>query len=1439
MSEEFSVTAEFMVEVLGTKDFEKLVNLLNKTQDKIELTAKEADTFERLLVKVGRAAGTAAGGLKATGDGARKSAADVNKLAAALKAVNAAMPKGKGGTGLGAELSTSVGLAKQKATEGEKAAQKDAFASYQPNIQFSQALREQEKAYQSYSRNILATDKRTAAELQRSAYQTYAQNMPAALKQTQNAAMDTYASNIRASQQLQQSNNHLISQRYALYDVAATWGMISAATLGAAAAAAKVGINYEAAFAQVERTTGVTGAALQNLRTDLVDLTTELPTTFGDVAKISELAGQLEVPEAALADFTETIAKFGATTDVTVETSATAIARLAAVTDAYTNDGVASYNKLGSSILKTGTQSLATESQIISIAGEIATTADIAGFAADETIGLSSALASVQVPAERARGSMQRTFSEIASAVDEGGERLDKFAALSGMNAAEFSDAWKNKPQEAFRAFLGGLNGVISSGTDAKNFLKDFGISAVRDTDTLARLANNLGIVDKAFADAASGYTDGTELTDQYGIIAETTAAKLQVLANTIKAVMDAASQGVALGPLKALLDLTQGLAELFLALARSTPGQVFLGIAAAVAVAVGAIAGYRSIQALALATTYAMQTAQESLGGSVMKTNGQLRGAIPLMAQMAIGTQRATAAQSAYNASLLAGNGRLRAFSAGAVGAAGAGRGLATALSAIGKATLWTAVIGGGIQLLVNWSQRSQEARARVDELTASLDAQTGAVTENTREAVFNQLVTSGTIAKAKELGLNIRTVIDAALGQKDAIAQLRAEQERLNAVNVQSPSGGIDLEAYEKARPAAEAMTDVMQVLVGKTKEMADAEEQAADRRAAGIGITDEAAAALGYMGDEAQDAAGDLSEIINQQYALVDSTVAVQNSIYSLGESLAVNGNDFNAYSVNGRANLEALQSTIQVMTQAAGGDMGMLATMLAGLMQELGNRGVDVANQLGFLNSMVNSLTGGKGAGGLVGVGNAAKEAGNALGQGYSAGAAKAAKSSGKAGGAAKKAAKEIRTLSDYVSDLQGVFKESFEFRFGLDQAVDESAEAYQRFVEYNEDAAEAVADAHQEIKDLYATLQSLASDKSILEYQLSVALEYGDSLRASEIMAELGENSAKTSEAQADLEAQNKALGAAQASLDKNLDGTTVASRDQRDMALNLLQAYQQQITALANTGMGQAELAQEVARLKARFVEQLTQMGYNRSEVERYARSFDDLTYAIQRVPRNITLSANADPAIRAVEEYLSKLRGVQNALGGINGTSISPGVNDSALVRSGQRNALLADITHMQKQLAAATNPSHAQALNTAIRQAEQRLTAMGSYAVGGFTGRGGKYEPAGVVHRGEYVLPKEMVNQSTGLPYANALGAMLPTHNTHNTNNYYNGGFVTPASPSGSGGVPGVQLVELMPHQLVQLAGMVSTQVFLDGRVIASSANNANGTQARRGNG
>lgn len=46
------------------------------------------------------------------------------------------------------------------------------------------------------------------------------------------------------------------------------------------------------------------------------------------------------------------------------------------------------------------------------------------------------------------------------------------------------------------------------------------------------------------------------------------------------------------------------------------------------------------------------------------------------------------------------------------------------------------------------------------------------------------------------------------------------------------------------------------------------------------------------------------------------------------------------------------------------------------------------------------------------------------------------------------------------------------------------------------------------------------------------------------------------------------------------------------------------------------------------------------------------------------------------------------------------------------------------------------------------------QKLAATGAFASGGFTGRGMTNDIAGVVHKGEYVIPKSGVDQNTGMP-------------------------------------------------------------------------------------
>lgn len=74
------------------------------------------------------------------------------------------------------------------------------------------------------------------------------------------------------------------------------------------------------------------------------------------------------------------------------------------------------------------------------------------------------------------------------------------------------------------------------------------------------------------------------------------------------------------------------------------------------------------------------------------------------------------------------------------------------------------------------------------------------------------------------------------------------------------------------------------------------------------------------------------------------------------------------------------------------------------------------------------------------------------------------------------------------------------------------------------------------------------------------------------------------------------------------------------------------------------------------------------------------------------------------------------------------------------------------------------------------AVLGAIANAKAVAGFAEGGYTGPGGKYEPAGIVHRGEYVVPQNVNYSSAAQPHIRALEAMR-------VRGYAEGGVVTSA--------------------------------------------------------
>lgn len=348
----------------------------------------------------------------------------------------------------------------------------------------------------------------------------------------------------RATSSVRSFSGNLPTLRYALYDVASTLGIVGAAFTAVDVAAIGTAVAWERAYANVIRTTGATGDEVARIRAELVGLTREIPVAFTDLTEIAALGGQLGIAASDIDEFTSVVARLTATTDLTAEAAGTALGRFQALLGVPASE----FENLASAILNVGVNSVATETQIVSIATQISSMADFAGLTADEVIGLAGALASVGAAPELSRGTITRLFTQMSRAVAQGGDRLDEFARISGVSAQEFAAGF-GRPGfgDTVLAFLTNLG---DEGGNAVQVLNDLGITSVRDVPLLLRLAGASDAVQRAFKDSVDAYATATVLQEQYGIIAETTAARLEILMNAVQELF-AVLGGSATGPFK------------------------------------------------------------------------------------------------------------------------------------------------------------------------------------------------------------------------------------------------------------------------------------------------------------------------------------------------------------------------------------------------------------------------------------------------------------------------------------------------------------------------------------------------------------------------------------------------------------------------------------------------------------------------------------------------------------------------------------------------------------------------------------------------------------------------------------------------------------------------------------------------------------------------
>lgn len=267
---------------------------------------------------------------------------------------------------------------------------------------------------------------------------------------------------------------------------------------------------------------------------------------------------------------------------------------------------------------------------------------------------------------------------------------------------------------------------------------------------------------------------------------------------------------------------------------------------------------------------------------------------------------------------------------------------------------------------------------------------------------------------------------------------------------------------------------------------------------------------------------------------------------------------------------------------------------------------------------------------------------------------------------------------------------------------------------------------------------------------------------------------------------------------------RTLSINTAEGRKNRAAVLDQLEA----IEAVRDARVRGGATIEEATRLYQKDIDGLRkimrQAGFTTKQI-------DDLTGAYKRIPAQVVTKVSAPGALKAKKDIDLAYTSANHFAG--------PYVARLMLTGDKAVDAKLADLLVKQRQLA--TGLSYA-AARAAVQKDLDRNRQKG-YATGGWTGPGAMYEPAGIVHRDEYVIRKDSRRKieaaAPGLLDAMNTTGMLPEHLADATPGYAAGGrvwpfrttvsrtkipslaevlaAVTPAMPGGGGG-PGYRWME-----------------------------------------
>lgn len=306
---------------------------------------------------------------------------------------------------------------------------------------------------------------------------------------------------------------------------------VTAPIVGAGAAAFKASVDFETAFAGVRKTVDATEEEFASLSQGIRQMAKEIPAAATEIAGVAEAAGQLGIKTEHIMSFTRTMVDLGVATNMTSEQAATALARLANITQMPQEQ----FDRLGATIVELGNNLATTESEIVEMGLRIAGAGAQVGLTEAQILSFAGALSSVGIEAEAGGSAFSRVMIEIANASAHGLDAIKDFADVAGMSARDFKELFEKDAAGAIIAFVEGLDRMSKSGENVFGILEGLGLSEIRVRDALLRAAGAGDLFRESIQLGTVAWDENIALTKEAEERYKTTASQIKILWNEVK----------------------------------------------------------------------------------------------------------------------------------------------------------------------------------------------------------------------------------------------------------------------------------------------------------------------------------------------------------------------------------------------------------------------------------------------------------------------------------------------------------------------------------------------------------------------------------------------------------------------------------------------------------------------------------------------------------------------------------------------------------------------------------------------------------------------------------------------------------------------------------------------------------------------------------------